>query len=295
MIDKKYLSDLIQSKSQEILPIPPEQDALAELKSQGKLQAPIKAVIFDVYGTILVSGAGDIGCLTTTSQDELLAQTIQAVLLTSNFSQKDLAQKFHQLIVQEHQEKKQKGILYPEVDIVVIWQKFLGELGLAYSSEKCLELSLYYELLVNPVWPMPDLRQVLTWLKKRKIMLGIVSNAQVYTPLILETLLDSSLSELGFEQKLCVWSYLEGRAKPDPYLFVKVEKELKTMEISAKEIVYVGNDRLKDVWPAQKLGWQTILFVGDKRSLRWRGQDERLKGCIPDELIFSLTELENKL
>jgi len=292
MIDKKHLSELIQSKSQKILPIPPNQEDLAELRSKDELSSPIKAVIFDVYGTILVSGAGDIGCLTTTSQDKLLAQTIQAVLLTSNFSQKDLAQKFHQLIVQEHQEKKQKGIPYPEVDILVIWQKFLGELGLTCSPEKCLELSLYYELLVNPVWPMPDLRQVLTWLKKRKIMLGIVSNAQVYTPLILETLLDSSLSELGFEQKLCVWSYIEGRAKPDPYLFAKIEKELKTIGIKPKEILYVGNDRLKDVWPAQSLGWQTILFAGDKRSLRWRGEDERLKECIPDGLIFSLGELE---
>ena len=48
---------------------------------------------------------------------------------------------------------------------------------------------------------------------------GIVSNAQFYTPLILEALTGRSLDEIGFEEELCSWSYRLRRAKPSPLMF----------------------------------------------------------------------------
>jgi putative hydrolase of the HAD superfamily len=48
---------------------------------------------------------------------------------------------------------------------------------------------------------------------------------------------------------------------------------------------------LNDVYCANKAGCQTILFAGDKRSLRMRENDERCLAIKPDAVITSLAQL----
>ena len=49
---------------------------------------------------------------------------------------------------------------------------------------------------------------------------------------------------------------------------------------------------LKDVYPANHFGMKTALFAGDKRSLKWREDDERCKDLLPDLIITSLSQLK---
>jgi len=48
---------------------------------------------------------------------------------------------------------------------------------------------------------------------------------------------------------------------------------------------------LNDIYPAQKVGFQTALFAGDKRSLRLRNDDPRCKNLKPDLVITDLIQL----
>ena len=57
------------------------------------------------------------------------------------------------------------------------------------------------------------------------------------------------------------------------------------------EVLYIGNDMLKDVYPAHEVGMKTALFAGDKRSLKWRREDERCKNLEPDLVITQLSQL----
>jgi putative hydrolase of the HAD superfamily len=48
---------------------------------------------------------------------------------------------------------------------------------------------------------------------------------------------------------------------------------------------------LKDILPAQKAGFKTILFAGDRRSLRMRQTDEQCQGIVPDRIMTHLKML----
>ena len=62
-------------------------------------------------------------------------------------------------------------------------------------------------------------------------------------------------------------------------------------EWSPGNILYIGNDMLKDIWPAAELEMKTALFAGDKRSLKWRRDDNRCKNLQPDLVLTKLPQL----
>ena len=287
----KQLRQLIRILSRPLKPIPPGQS----ICFSASLSVRPRAVIFDIYGTILISAAGDIGHDAAQDSESAFWQAAEFAGLTRRLSVKPgirVTELLRHFIERDHEQKKRVGIQYPEVDILDIWQKILLDMGLPeVSKEAVCTLALGYELCVNPVWPMPGLRETLFALQQRGVVPGIISNAQFYTPLILETLLGASLSELGFVSDLCIWSYQEGMAKPAAFLFEKLQQRLLKYNISPQEVIYVGNDMLKDIWPAACMGWNTALFAGDERSLRWREGDERVAGIKPHVVISDLYHL----
>jgi putative hydrolase of the HAD superfamily len=63
------------------------------------------------------------------------------------------------------------------------------------------------------------------------------------------------------------------------------------MGIEPPQTLYVGNDMLKDITPASRIGFRTALFAGDARSFRMRENDERVKDFQPDLVVTELTQL----
>jgi len=142
---------------------------------------------------------------------------------------------------------------------------------------------------------MPGTAELLKQLAGRGLSLGIVSNAQFYTPLLFEALLGSPPGELGFTESLCVWSYEIRRGKPSLDLFQIAQKRLAQLGIGPDETVFVGNDMLNDITPPRCLGWKTILFAGDMRSLRLREEDERCADTQPDAAVTDLMQIAHLL
>jgi len=159
----------------------------------------------------------------------------------------------------------------------------------------CEVLAVEYECRSNPTWPMPGLTETLRRLNEREISLGIVSNAQFFTPLLFPALLDKSLEILGFDPGLCVWSYRLLEAKPSPQLFRRALEELTRRGIEPERTLYVGNDRVNDIWPAAKGGMRTALFAGDSRSFRPRAGDPRIRDVREDVLLTDLRQLMDVL
>ena len=63
------------------------------------------------------------------------------------------------------------------------------------------------------------------------------------------------------------------------------------MGIPVNAALYLGNDMLNDIYPAQKVGFKTALFAGDARSLRLREDDPGCKNLSPDIIITDLIQL----
>lgn len=213
-----------------------------------------RAVLFDIYGTLLRSAAGEV------HPDPALREAIARVHAASPHP-------------------------FPEIDI----REIHAALHPGLAADKIEALALDHERRTNPVSPMPGAAETLRRLSARGIALGLVSNAQFYTIPFLEEALGSPLTELGIDSDLCCFSYLERRAKPDTRLFEKVRDQLARRGVRAGEVLYVGNDVRNDIAPARATGFRTALFAGDPASLRLRGRTLGDSGA--DRVIHDLREV----
>lgn len=243
----------------------------------------IKAVVFDIYGTLFSSSAGDIAAGSDYSRTNLDALALR---YAEDCTGEELKYYFCNAVMEEHG-KLYPQTPYPEVRVEEIWAEFPKR----YKDRNPAELALAYELAVNPVSPMPGASECLAVLRDRSLCLGIVSNAQFYTPLLFEAYFGKNTEELGFDRELCAYSYLYQRAKPSPELFAPVVQALKERGIESNQALYIGNDMLNDVLGAAEAGFKTVLFAGDGRSLRLRENNKLCTGLLPDAVIQSLTVL----
>lgn len=211
-------------------------------------------MLFDIYGTLLVSNAG------STHPDPVLREAIARAHAASPHP-------------------------FPEVDIREIHAALLPEL----SPAEVEALAMEQECLLNPVEPMPGAVETLQSLRAAGVAIGLVSNAQFYTVPVLERTLGASLGDLGIDPALCHFSYVVKRAKPDLVLFQAARDILTQRGVPAEAVLYVGNDVLNDIDPAREVGFRTALFAGDPRSLRLHGRSQENAGA--DWIVMDLCEI----
>jgi putative hydrolase of the HAD superfamily len=261
----------------------------------------IRAVLFDVYGTLVISASGDIGLSgqqadngdTDPFRSALLAAGIDAATLTP---ETDGREELIEAIRVRHARARSRGTAFPEIDILEVWTDLLPRLGLGVSAADVRRMAVEYEFRVNAVWTMPDLDAQLAALRKRGVVLGIVSNAQFYTPLMLEAFLGAPIDGLGLDPACCAWSYRLGVAKPSRSIYREALSGLEARHgIKPAQVLYVGNDLRNDIWPAAAEGCRTVLFAGDARSLRLRADDPDLADVAPDRVVTELAQIDQAL
>jgi putative hydrolase of the HAD superfamily len=249
----------------------------------------IRACIFDIYGTLFTSASGDIGTLKEFAGGEMRDERIRELIAPfgNSATLPGLTRLFAAAVTAKH-EKLRAKTAFPEIDVREIWAGILRVNGQAAA-----EAALRFELAVNPVYPMPGLEDMLAKTAAAGIFLGIVSNAQFFTPLLFDAFLGKSPKALGFLPKLCLYSFQEKEAKPSPRLFRKAAGVLESLGIRPGETLYTGNDMLNDVWAAKEAGFRTALFAGDGRSLRLRKDDNRCRDLKPDFIVKSLSRFQD--
>lgn len=280
MLNKKQISQYITPLS----PIP------TTLRQSGNLKKKIKCMMFDIYGTLFISGSGDIS-IAKKKSPEAYEESYELEQLLIKFkirkTPKAVLNDLFSGIEKKHEKLRKQGIDFPEVEIDRIWMSILKN----NDPVMVREFAVMFELIVNPVYPMPNLKEMLSACKKSKVLLGIISNAQFYTPYLFEWLLDSNLEKLGFHPDLILFSYRSGHAKPSPFMFQSAVERLKHLNVLASSALYIGNDMLNDIYPAKKTGFNTALFAGDTRSLRLRGDVAECKNLSADLVITDLIQL----
>jgi putative hydrolase of the HAD superfamily len=138
---------------------------------------------------------------------------------------------------------------------------------------------------------MPGVEETIRRLAGASVVLGIVSNAQFYTPLLFNAFFFNDPAALGFDPALLIYSFEAGEAKPAPGLFRRAADRLAELGLEPGRCCYVGNDMLKDIYGAASAGFKTVLFAGDGRSLRLRAEEEQVRGLRPSRVIRRLAEL----
>jgi putative hydrolase of the HAD superfamily len=263
------MSPLAQLMSKNALPMAPQP---ADISPSLKKLDGVRHLVWDLYGTLLISTAG-------AQHNTSLHETILRSLLSGSgeLPRFSLSVHFQNLIAQDQAHSRKSGIDFPEVDILKIWSRFFKSLDLSPHSN-VEEFALRFELMTNPYRPFPGAKRALS----HPATTGLISNAQFYTPLLLEAF-SLPVPELTF------YSYQNRQAKPGTFLFREFLKDGPPPE----ETLYIGNDLLNDVAPAHRIGMRTALFAGDTRSFRPR--PGRLDLPRPDVVLTSLEQIEQLL
>lgn len=260
----------------------------------------IKAILFDVYGTMLISGAGDIG----TGSGDIKAREFRVALETVGLHPgkgKSVAlgvARLEKAIRRAQRCRREDGIAFPEINIELVWRDIVTSLWHEHRVDGRLErgrirrLAIEYECRVNPIWPMPGLSDVLPRLKAGGLILGIVSNAQFFTPLALTAFPETGWTSGLFDKRLCAWSYRWKEAKPSSRMLKAILYRLARYHgITPGETLVVGNDMRNDILPASRLGCPTALFAGDARSLRWRAEKPECRAVTPSLILTRMAQL----
>ncbi len=223
----------------------------------------IRAVIFDIYGTLLIAPSG--GVRPDPAFDPILVEILKSHGIQSP---EKPTENLHQAVLKHHRESPHS---HPEVDLRELWENVLG---------RPVDDSLIEEIenAWHPSQPMPGAFETLHQLSKNRTILGVLSNAQINT-----------LSSFGdvrsvFHPDLTLLSYQHLIAKPSPELFDLLAGKLAAMGIAPQETLFVGNDPLQDIQPAAATGFRTALFTGHPDSLR-------PGNCEPDMILESLPEI----
>ncbi len=260
----------------------------------------VKCVLWDIYGTLFISGSGEIGTGALEAKQQALSQTLQTLQIEANLSPGELLACYEEEVRRQHELLRQQGAEVPEIQVPRLWQALgcrLAEEGRWRLPPEAAQpwfwhrFALEYEVRSNPVWPMPGVESVLHRLRNSGILLGLVSNSQFYTPLLFPALLGRELPELGFDQELLLFSYQFGEAKPGTFLYREARRRLQQKDIRPDQVVYVGNDMRNDVLPAQACGFLTALFAGDRRSFRPRPEDPCCREAAPTLRLTQLQQL----
>ncbi len=250
---------------------------IVPLKCRPRLQKlpGIHAVLFDVYGTMVDSGTDPFRA----NPERPLRHQIKNLLRYAGFepccprAYDFVLDAWRERIEHAHRLAREHGVDYPEVDIRNIWRQAL-KLGIQrgwitgdINTVLITRIAIEFEGARNPVTLMPGIINTLARLRQRGIKMGIVSNAQFYTPLILQILFGASLAKLGFDRSLCIWSYRFGRAKPSPDLLNLALKRLEQKHgLTPREVLVIGNDWNNDLAPARRAGCRTALLAASRRS-----------------------------
>ncbi|WP_404304989.1 HAD family hydrolase [Neorhodopirellula lusitana] len=259
------LAPVIQNR-QPLEPIPTS--ATAQLKTLPDVQA----VIIDIYGTLVISGSGEVGTADCADNDNhAIRQRIQEV----------------------NSARLSESNPRPEVELLDIWQHVLvqsNRLDVANDPHAVATMMAELEARNNPTWPMPGAKDALDEVARSGRKLGIVSNAQAYTVPIVEDLIGGPL-ETVFELDLCHFSNRYLASKPGTLMFDRLVASLARIGLRPNQAVYVGNDMLNDVFAANQAGLQTALFAADSRSLRLREDHAACENLLPDVVLTAWNQL----
>lgn len=250
----------------------------------------IKAVLFDIYGTLLDQEQGDLADLSKKKKVLLESFKKTGKKYKLKASAEELLDIFTISIKKIHKIKKSKGIKYPEVKIEQIWNTILKAVKYKYTPDFIYKIAHDHTDILTKKSLYPHTPELLVTLKMKGIHLGIISNSQFYTEIDMDRYLKKdieikSLYDL-FDPKSCIWSYKIGEAKPSPNMFIPAVKRLNQLGIKPEETLFVGNNIRTDIAPAKKAGFKTCLTINKQT------RNTHLK-TKPDYKIKKLIEISD--
>jgi putative hydrolase of the HAD superfamily len=275
----------------------------------------IKAVIWDIYGTLVRTESGDISSSIKDRAGAL--QVFSTIIEEFGFDcafknikgppEKWMLERYLDRIDKADRAKRRKGEKFPEVRIERIWQDIIESLArrgykpdLARFGEienLAQAVAYHFDLVISNTSLYRGAARVVRELNRRGFIQGIISNAQFYTPINLHLMLKDELGEKYrrlddyFHRDLRIFSYNTGSCKPGKAIFEQAIKALDNIGLKPGECLYIGNDMYRDVWGAWRHGFKTVYAAHDQNACRSRIDKRQCHKLVPDAITKSLRNI----
>ncbi len=273
----------------------------------------IKAVSWDIYGTILRISGGD---LLTNFPDET-QKLVACDKIVNEFNMwQSMTRKpgppGEQILLQfdniHHDLKltssQSRGDI-SEVDSSAIWNKILGMLahkGYGYDvdfygdvDELSDKMAYYFHANVQGVAANPNALKTMLTISRSPMLQSLLSNAQAFTLVQLLRALkqQGTLPPLGklIDLRYMTLSFQARARKPSASLYREALEKYSEAGIQPEEILHVGSRVEDDLAIAKKAGMKTVLFAGDRNSLKATKNEMKDPEVRPDRLITELSQL----
>jgi FMN phosphatase YigB (HAD superfamily) len=274
----------------------------------------IKAVLWDVYGTLLRISDGR---FTLFPDEEVrlqiaLDKTIHEFNMWNHMYRKpgppwqSMIGIYRSTIERQSMRASARGDM-TDVNLVETWQTLIGKLfekeyvfdegiygdldefaeKVAYFFHGCLQAT---EARANAVSAMTDL-------SASGVTQGFLADGQSFT--LLQTLRALSmqaelppLHELVRRQTL-IFSYVDGVKKPSRSLYATAVQNLKELGIEPEETLHISCRLSTDLVPARAAGMKTALLVAEKSGLEVDANVLKDPATRPDRLLTDLSQVAN--
>lgn len=236
----------------------------------------IRLLMCDVYGTLITSASGDENAPAQAQPDWPVLFRDAGIPLRRAPDAAAADEEWRALIRNARERRHAEGADVAEVEIREVVRAWLaslqarGFLDAVPDAARLEDLWIRAEAVRNPCAVMPGMEDALDRMARAGLRFGVLSNAQFYTPPLLAALAPRIWTPRVFDSGLLVWSFEHGLGKPSARLFDRAAGCVRRRGYAPGEVALIGNDVQNDLLPARRAGWRTVLFAGDRRSLRLR-------------------------
>jgi FMN phosphatase YigB (HAD superfamily) len=273
----------------------------------------VRAVLWNVYGTLLAIPGGDLVFEHPQAfvMSMALEKTIQEFKMWGSMSRKpgqpsEYLQSIYSQLLAEQKTTLGAGAggeRFPEVAAERLWEAILKRLMqkdykfdatfFGALNEYARKIAYFFHASLQGTTCYPGAAAALKHVADAGLSQGLLADGQCFTTVQLARGLavqePAVTPEEVFTEGLVVLSHeLRGR-KPSERLFRHALAALEERGVEPGEVLHVGSRVVQDLAPARRLGMRTALFAGDKASLQATPEQLREGGTRPDVL---LTELE---
>jgi FMN phosphatase YigB (HAD superfamily) len=284
----------------------------ANAKPHLKRLPGVRAVLWNVYGTLLAIPFGDL--LFEHPQpfvmDMSLEKTIAEFKMWGSMSRKPGAPSeymgyIYKTLLDEQRMAPSPGEKYPEVLAERVWEGVIKKLfqkeytfdaGFYGSlNEYARKVAYFFHASLQGTACYAGTDRALRAVHDAGLAQGLCADGQCFTPVQLQRGLDAlgggvRLDDVTPAALRVVSCDVRGR-KPSERLFRHALDQLETKDIGPGEVLHVGSRIDKDVAPAKKLGLRTALFAGDRASLAATAEQLKDPASKPDVLLTELGQI----
>jgi FMN phosphatase YigB (HAD superfamily) len=306
---EQYATDYLEKRN---LPWPAAPKVDAPKAKPHLARLPVKAVLWNVYGTLLAVPGGELWFEHPTDfvMDAALDKTIQEFKMWQSMSRKPGApaaylKEMYRKALTALRMAGSGGEKYPEVQSERVWDDIVKKLfqkdyqidAAVYGSagEFVKKVAYFFHASIQGYGAYPGAADALRLTADAGKLQGLLADGQCFTPAqVYKAFRQQDPSfELGsyFPADLRVISAERKARKPSETLFRAALDALAARGVRPAEVLHVGSNLARDVGPAKKAGMRTGLFAGDKASLSATPDQLKDPQYRPDVMLTELPQI----